>query len=128
MNSDVEQAAELFQEHRDELGFVTTAQCREKDLYTVLKENAVVGAALGNHCVRKPQTTLYEVAVSEDYRREGIATELITQMAAESPHDKLIAKCPVDLPANEFYKATGWDKIDVEGGKKRELNVWKLTL
>lgn len=128
LNSETEAAAELFQKHRNELGFVNRAQCREKNLVTVTREGGVVGAALGNHCVRKPQTTLYEVAVLSDYRREGIATELIDRLAADSPYDKIVAKCPVDLPANEFYAATGWERIDREKGKNRELNVWELTL
>lgn len=128
MNSDAKGAAELFQKHRDELGFVNVAQCREKDLWTVTRDGEVIGAALGNHCVRKPQTTLYELAVADDYRRGGIATELIERMADESPHDKLVAKCPVELPANEFYRSTGWQKIDVDAGKQRELNIWELTL
>lgn len=128
MNSRAKQAANLFQDHRDELGFVNTAQCREKDLYTVEREGNVVGAALGNHCIRKPQTTLYELAVDESSRREGIATELIKRMAADSKHDKIVAKCPVDLPANEFYESTGWGCINTESGKNRALNVWELRL
>ena len=128
MDSDVEGAAELFQRHREELGFVNTAQCREKDLYTVEKKGEVVGAALGNHCVRKPQTTLYEIAVDENHRRDGIGNELIARMASDSPHDKLVAKCPVDLPANRFYESLGWVCVETEAGKNRPLNVWELTL
>jgi len=119
------EAASVFQEHRDELGFVNTAQCEEKELFTVEKDGEIVGAALANHCVRKPQTTLYELAVLPEYRRQGIATKLLNQLSRDSPHDKLIAKCPVDLPANEFYKITGWTLIETEDGKDRELNVWE---
>jgi len=123
-----EQAAELFQDHRDELGFVNTAQCREKNLVTVEHLGEVVGALLGNHCARKPQSTVYEVAVDESYRRQGIASDLVADFADDSPHDKLIAKCPVDLPANEFYANTGWERIDREEGKNRALNVWRLWI
>ena len=123
-----EQAATLFQCHRDELGFVNTAQCREKDLVVHKTSGEVVGALLGNHCVRKPQSTVYELAVAESQRRNGIATSLVTQFADQSPHEKLVAKCPVDLPANNFYERTGWDCVDTEDGKNRDLNVWELTL
>lgn len=122
------QAASVFQDHRDELGFVTEAQCEEKDLYTAERDGETVGAALANHCVRKPQTTLYELAVLPEYRREGIATDLIKQIKRDSPHDKIIAKCPAELPANEFYDATGWEKIDQHSGKHRPLNEWKLDI
>ena len=123
-----EQAAELFQDHRDELGFVNTAQCREKNLVTVEHLGEVVGALLGNHCARKPQSTVYEVAVDESYRRQGIASDLVADFAGDSPHEKLVAKCPVDLPANRFYADTGWERIGREEGKNRALNVWQLWI
>ena len=128
MSTSAEAAAEVFQKHRDELGFVNRAQCEEGDLYTVERDGEVVGAALANHCVRKPQTTLYELAVVREYRRRGIASELIGRLARDSPHEKLIAKCPEELPANEFYAATGWEQIDREEGKSRALNVWEYQI
>jgi GNAT superfamily N-acetyltransferase len=121
-------AAAVFQRHRDELGFVTKAQCAEKDLYTVTRDGETVGAALTNHCVQKPQTTLYELAVLPEYRREGIATELIQRVKRDSPHDKVRAKCPVHLPANEFYHSTGWEQIDRHSGKHTPLNEWELDI
>lgn len=122
------QAANVFQEHKDELGFVNEAQCREKDLYTEERNGEIVGAALANHCVQKPQTTLYELAVLPEYRREGIGTSLIEKIARRSPHEKIIAKCPIDLSANNFYKSTGWDLVDVESGMGRALNVWRYNI
>lgn len=121
-------AADVFQQHRHELGFVNRAQCDEGDLYVERRSGEVVGAALANHCVRKPQTTLYELAVLPEYRRQGIATELIDKLARESPHNKVIAKCPAELPANEFYRTTGWEQIGSEDGKNRELNVWEYSI
>lgn len=120
-------AANLFQQHRDELGFVNRAQCREKDLLVETDGDVVVGALLGNHCVRKPQSTVYEIAVSNGHRREGIGTKLVERFHQDSPHKKLVAKCPVDLPANEFYNSTGWECVETEDGKSRPLNVWQLT-
>lgn len=121
-------AADLFQKHRDELGFVNEAQCREKDLVTSKRDGDVVGALLGNHCVRKNQSTVYDLAVLSEYRRQGIANDLVKDFAADSPHDRLIAKCPVGLPANEFYADTGWEKIGYEEGKNKDLNIWELKL
>jgi hypothetical protein len=88
----------------------------------------VVGAALTNHCVRKPQTTLYELAVLPEHRREGIGRLLVGRLAADSPHDKIVAKCPVGLPANEFYADTGWTHVETEDGKNRDLNVWRYDI
>jgi len=125
--SDAVDAAALFQEHRSELGFVNRAQCREGDLYVERREGSVVGAALCNHCVRKPQTTLYDIAVDESYRRSGIATSLIESIYDDSPHGKLVAKCPSTLPSVQFYVRTGWQLVSVEAGKNRQLTVWQYT-
>lgn len=119
-------AADLFQNHRDELGFVNRAQCEEKDLIVEMDGECVVGALLGNHCVRKPQSTVYEVAVDQTQRRSGIATTLVDRFQNESPHNKLVAKCPIDLPANQFYNQTGWELEAIHDGKNRRLAEWQL--
>lgn len=123
-------AANLFQRHRDELGFVNRAQCREGDLLAERRGGDVIGALLGNHCVRKPQSTIYELAVGEEYRREGIASSLVDRFADESPHDKLVAKCPRDLPATDFYEFRGWTLVmlEREDSDKRTLNVYERYL
>jgi hypothetical protein len=78
--------------------------------------------------VQKDQTTLYDIAVHGNYRRNGFARNLIYQIAQDSPHDKIIAKCPVDLSANEFYQSTGWVKDKTQSGKKRDLNVYRFDI
>lgn len=128
MSSTAEAAADVFQAHRDELGFVNRAQVQEGDLVTERRDGRIVGALLGNHCVQKPQSTVYELAVLPEYRRQGIASGLVDQFTAESPHEKLVAKCPVTLPANDFYQAAGWELVDREEGKNRALNVWKYPV
>lgn len=128
VSSEAQQAADIFQQHRNELGFVNTAQCKEKELFTAVRDGRTVGAALANHCVRKPQTTLYELAVLPKYRGNGVGTELVERLKRDTPHDKIVAKCPVDLPSNEFYNRTGWECTDTESGKNRDLNVWVLQI
>lgn len=124
------EAAELFQQHRDELGFVNRAQCREGDLVTERRDGKIVGTLLGNHCVQKPQSTIYELAVAEECRREGIASSLVDEFADESPHDKLVAKCPRELPATRFYEARNWTLVmlEREDSEKRTLNVYERYL
>lgn len=126
--SEAEDAADLFQQHRDELGFVNRAQCRNKNLYTEYKDNHIVGAALVNHCVQKPQTTLYDIAVRKSHRGNEIGSGLITEVANDSPHKKIVAKCPVNLPANQFYHRTGWQLNAVVEGENRPLSVWEYTI
>lgn len=120
-----QEIADLFQKHRQELGFVNIAQVKEKDTYYTERSGQVVAAVLCNHCVRKPQTTIYDIAVDVEWRREGIAKELLFEVYDDSPHNKLVAKCPKDLESNHFYRETGWELDDVESGKNRELCVWK---
>lgn len=121
--------ANLFQEHRDELGFVNVAQVREKTTYVERRDGDVVGAILCNHCVQKTQTTLYDIAVSEEYRRSGIGGSLVESMANDSPHNVIVAKCPTNLDANKFYQATGWQLSTVERrDEKRDLNVWEYEI
>lgn len=109
------------------MGFVSTAQCKEKDLYIERRDDNVVGAAICNHCVRKPQTTLYDIAVDDKYKGRGIGTKLVEKIKRNSPHEKIIAKCPKNLPANKFYQNTGWEQTHTEKGKNVDLNVYKYT-
>jgi len=121
-------AAALFQQHRDELGFVNRAQCAEKDLLVERRGGEIVGALLGNHCVRKDQSTVYELAVREEHRRRGVGRRLVERFAAESPHDRLVAKCPTDLPAMEFYRDSGWNRVGTDDGKDRKLAIWECEV
>lgn len=124
MSDLVDKAVKLFQSHRNELGFVNSAQVREKRLLTKLDDGNVVAALLANHCVRKPQTTLYDIAVMDEHRRNGYATDLVDDLVSESPHNIIVAKCPKELPATNFYESTGWEHVSTESGKNRELNVY----
>lgn len=121
----VDKITQLFQCHREELGFVNSAQVKEKTTYHVEKDNDIIGAVICNHCVRKPQTTIYDIAVYEEYRGEGYGTDLVDKVWEDSPHKKIVAKCPIDLPSNHFYRETGWELVNVDDGKSRKLCVWE---
>ena len=64
--------------------------------------------------------TIYEIFVLLQCRRMGLGRCMIE--ALDMP---LQLKCPVDSPANEFYKSIGFCLACVEPGKNCELNVWK---
>lgn len=121
----VEEITNLFQSHRKELGFVNSAQVEEKTTFSVEDDGKLVGAVICNHCVRKPQTTIYDIAVYEKYRGRGIGEKLVRKVWMDSPHDKLVLKCPIDLGANRFYFKTGWQLVNVEDGKNKKLSVWE---
>lgn len=125
MDNRIDQATNVFQFHRDKLGFVNRAQVSEKDLLIECDSGVAVAALLGNHCVRKEQSTIYELAVFPEYRRKGLAKRLVDRFYYESPHDRLIAKCPKGYEANIFYESVGFSKVSEESGKQKDLIVWE---
>lgn len=126
-SDDIEEAVELFQDHAEQLGFINEARVEEGPLYVEKRDGEVVGAALANHLSSRAISYLRDIVVKEEYRREGIAESLVEQIREDSPHPVLKAKCPEDLPANDFYDETGWQFEEVEevGGGKN-LNIWSI--
>lgn len=128
----VEECYEVFKEHTEELGFVSKVQIEEAEendmLYYRRVDGKVVAAALIRHCKNKPQTTLQDIAVLEDYRGRGLAQDIINEAAEDSTHPKIVAKCPCDLPSNNWYESQGWELKGTQDGKNRDLNIWELEL
>lgn len=127
MNEEEEEAAELLQDHAEELGFVNKARVEDSSLYVERREGEIAGAALVDHLKTASMSWLRDIAVAESYRRKGVGKSLVEKIREDSPHPVLKAKCPVDLEANKFYSRTGWEleeTIEVEDG--RDLNVWLI--
>jgi ribosomal protein S18 acetylase RimI-like enzyme len=140
--NDVEGAKRVAARCGKELGFVNLAalrQAQEKDWLLVAAEwnvetnrDEIVGFVnfrlkQDKHC------TLYDIAVAKDNRGRGIGTRLLNALKKhvhlESGEGACIQlKCPVELPANEFYKARQFALVGVEDGKKRPLNIWRYEL
>jgi ribosomal protein S18 acetylase RimI-like enzyme/queuine/archaeosine tRNA-ribosyltransferase len=137
---DVEGAKRIAAKCSKELGFVNSATLRkaqEKEWLLVAAEwylqtdnDEIIGFV--NFRIKKDHNcTLYDIAVKQEAREQGVGTRLlnrlinITHVAGGS---FIQLKCPVDLPANEFYKKHRFDLINVEDGKKRQLNVWRYDL
>jgi len=120
---------------RNAFGFIPRAVIREAirggNLIVVTVDHRVVGFQHYYHRKRDLQTTLYHKAVLPDFRRQGLATRLVdavVQEAREMRRKRLRLKCPVDLPANSFHCNYGFELVDRERGKSRELNVWEYRL
>jgi len=80
---------------------------------------------------RDSQTTLYEICVNQNHRRNGIGTALVLALTTESSaHGKthVRLKAPVDIAANSFYRAVGFTLIGTELGRRRSLNIWNYDL
>lgn len=68
---------------------------------------------------------IHRLAVTKDYRRNNIASDIIETLHDE--YGELRLECRVSLPANEFYEASGWEFVEEKIGDPENLNVWKRT-
>ena len=66
-------------------------------------------------------TVIYEIATFGKARKKGIGRQMIEKLPKP-----IQLKCPVDNKSNGFYKHLGFKLVEVQDGKKRKLNVWRL--
>lgn len=122
---DIEQIKKIADKNTQEIGFVLRPALEENSkkgclLVAKTKENEVVGFC--NYNARKDGVNvIYEICTDYKYRGNGIGKSLIS--AVKKP---IQLKCPEDNESNKFYEHYGFKLIDVENGKKRKLNVWRL--
>jgi ribosomal protein S18 acetylase RimI-like enzyme len=72
-----------------------------------------------------------EIAVLPECRRQGVGralAEAVVQEAVLLGCVVLQLKCPIDLPANEFYRCAGFTEAGIEEGKRRPLRLWLKRL
>lgn len=75
-------------------------------------------------------TTVYQICVGEEYRRQGIGRMLMTNLLGESlslGQACVRLKAPADLEANRFYKAIGFRLVRTDPGR-RPINVWEISV
>jgi ribosomal protein S18 acetylase RimI-like enzyme len=81
------------------------------------------------HLRRDGQVTIREIIVLPAYRRRGIATMMLNRLKCVVGTTSIFAKCPVELPANAWYQAQGFEHEGIEITKSgRELKLWRLSL
>ncbi len=91
----------------------------------------IFGFVRFNHRVRGTETALYDIAVDQQHQRQGIGRSLVQTLIAncrQVQRTSIIVRCPLDLPANVFYQAMGFTHVQLEQGRRRALNVWRLTI
>jgi GNAT superfamily N-acetyltransferase len=120
--------------HRHELGFVRLPSLREQ-----IERGEMLVATLGDepvgfvdyHRRRDGQITLYHIAVEPAFRAQGVGRVLVAalaQVARDAGCARIALKCPVDLPANAFYREYGFELAETLNGRRRGLNVWVLGI
>jgi len=131
---DVFAVKEIADGHRVDFGFIPRAvffEAVDKGWLLVAKvDNVVVGFVRFRHRCDKT-TTLYEIAVANHIKRQGIGRALLSSLIEHArQHNQLeiTVKCPVNLLANHFYSSLGFQLVRVDKGKRRDLNVWRLEV
>jgi 7-cyano-7-deazaguanine reductase len=123
--------SKFFQSHRTELRHaVTLPQIYDDgvEVNVIRRGGNIVAGARYRICKQKNQTTLYDIAVDERHRRSGLASNLIDKIIEEEPHGKIVAKCPSDLPACEFYRSTGWAASGREDTADGQVTVFEYVV
>lgn len=123
-------AKAIANQFKSELGFVNLAALKVAEEKRSLEVIPSVGFCNYHHRQDK-QTTIYEIAVAKQYQRQGWGRLLFYRVlcaAIERSHSTIVAKCPEDLPSNEFYQHLGFKLAAVEAGRKRQLNRWQYDI
>lgn len=77
------------------------------------------------HLRRDGQLTIREI-ISQ---RPGAGSAMLKQLRQTAGASCIVAKCPVDLPSNDWYARMGFVLAGVEQAKSgRGINVWRLAL
>lgn len=120
---------------RNQLGFINvnalSDSARRQELLVARNhDDYVIGFARFHHR-RDRVTRLYEIGVIE--RNEGVGAVLIRALesyASKAGCLEVRLKCPIDLPANDFYRAMGYKSLGGVSvtGRTRRLIQWAKRL
>ena len=119
----------LADENRENLRFVMRSALafgiENQWLLVAVHQGHLLGFAHYRHR-QDTQTTLYELCVQAQVRKQGIGKALVLAPRAQGK-TCLVLKTAVDLPANGFYEHLGFVCREVQPGKKRALHVWEQS-
>lgn len=89
----------------------------------------VDGGMVHWHLRRDGQLTIREIIVAKKQQRQGIGALMLRLLCQTPGATSIFAKCPVDLPANDWYRAMGFNLKGTETTNSgRQLNLWRLPL
>lgn len=131
---DIDEIKQLADSHKHELGFLrrpALLEAIQRNELLVAQNGAGIVGFVEYHHRRDAQTTLYNIVVSPAHRRHGAGQQLVFKLEEEAKQREkswILLKCPEDLQANHFYEHIGYEKVAVERGKSRRLNIWRKVL
>jgi putative acetyltransferase len=124
----------LADAERGALGFVlrpALAEAIDRGEMLVVEQSGAVAGFVDYHQRRDRQVTLYHIVVAAERRGGGVGRALLQALRATAlatGATRIVLKCPVGLPANDFYRACGYTLRETEPGRGRALNVWAVDL
>jgi len=87
------------------------------------------GAMCRWHLRRDGQLTIHEILVLPDRRRQGLGVAILRDLMRVDGATCIVARCPSDLQAREWYRAHGFTTVDQQRQPNgRTITTWKLVL
>ncbi len=136
---DLKAVKKLADEHRHELGFVRLASLEEAinerrlliavDSSLVPRPSSRIIGFVHFRCCKDGHATIYEIAVTSQWRGRGFDKVLINAIIEEAKKHGCQTLCShVDFTANGFYCHSVFKRIAVEDEKRHSLAIWELLL
>lgn len=132
---DISACKSIADTHRNALGFIVVATFADaihrNQLLVAERSGEVVGFVRYNHRQRGDETALYDIGVAHSAQRQGVGRLLVEALRESCRlHERhaIVARCPENLPANAFYARLGFQRIQIEPGRRRPLVLWRLIL
>lgn len=119
---DIDTIKALADQHREELGFIRRPALEEAAERGWLLFHPDTGSFCNFRLRQDGITVIYEICTPVAARGGGVGRALV-----ESLPRPIELKCPIDNASNEFYAHLGFRLIQTIQGKKRDLNVWRLS-
>ena len=126
---------EMMRRDKDALGFVPAGGDQGLEMlvdrgYIAIAEanGEVVGYASHTLNPSKTRCTVHQCCVRDDARFHQLGTKMIDRIKAEYQVDEFVAKVRIDLAANHFWNAIGFDIFQtvVHPTSKNLINHYKL--
>ncbi|WP_397538931.1 GNAT family N-acetyltransferase [Rummeliibacillus pycnus] len=92
------------------------AAIRRKQMIVAIVDGQVVGAFRFYRKKTSKTISLYQFAISENYRRQGLLTKMLKTIN-DLP---ILALCPIESEFNEYFYKSGWQLQE----QNAQFNEW----
>lgn len=118
-------AVALANRHKHDLGYVMTKSLERAKQRGELYVDTAAMAYVWRR--RDGQTTLHAIVSEQPGQGSALLARIVADCRTRG-QTSILARCPVDLPSNDWYRRRGFALAGTEPGKLRPLHVWRLAL